>query len=562
MPPSTFDVRRLRALLEEQARALIDARSLRALSPAIVPVCLLPWLWLPVHRELDAVLFRDASMSQYTGWCIRHGVKLYKDVGAPDGPVVHFLHAFFQMFVGITDAGCRKADFVFQVIVSAAMGAALAPRFACSRAVLVLQRGVWATLAATVWLSYYLSLGSQQTVQRDPYYALLGYLGMVLVFVSAEYAGRPGRALAFAGGFLTTAMIFSRPFGVAYPAVTALALLLELRRPPPVSWRPRARAAAAGAAAAVVVVLGAVAMVGSLSGLWFWYVRMPLVAHRFIGRQSPMELLSDPHHYRSASEVAITILIGLTVAMASGVLPWRAIGFALAPILFLFSACWTGKGWGNHVIQTIAAYDFVLLLALSRIWSHRAERRWSTVQGFVALATIAYTAQHSHAELASSELSDKNFKSSLEKDAVDTADYLKTHTRHDDRVFLFAHEAHTLLFAERATAIPYYVNMIFDIQSFMEHQPPEAGQEPDAAHREEFNRLQRAIAADGCGRLGASLPAAMVFMDNSLGTWGVPDGVTDVAKLCPDVRSWLLQSYTLGATIGGYHVYMRNDRTP
>jgi hypothetical protein len=541
----------------ERVRRALDSRTTRAMCPALLFVGILPLLVLPIGRELGSVLFRDAAMCQYSGWCIRHGVRLYDQVAAADGPFIHFLHAIFQVFAGITDRGCRKADLVFQIALSASMGAVLAPAFAAGRGAQIAQRVAWASLGVAMWLSYYLSLGADQTVQRDPYYALAGYLGMMLVFASADWSPAGGRALAFAGGLLATLMIFSRPFGAIYPAMCALAFFLEDRRDADsaASLPRRVRAAAAGAGVAVVGVLVAVAIVGSLSGLFFWYLRYPLVVYRFIGRQPPLALLTDS--YGAAAEVAITMFVGLFAAMAAGVLPWRAIGFAIAPALFLFSACWTGKGWSNHVVQVNAARPLVLLLALSRLWGHGANRPWSKLHAVVAFVVLAYAAQQSVQYLASSEFSKSAFRSVPEKGPFEVAEFLKTHTRPDDRVFLFGHEPHALLMAERAPAVPYYVDLTFDIPTLLRKQPPAAGLEPTPAEQASIERIERQIATDACGRLSAHFPAAMVFEDDSLGTWGIPDGVSDVATICPDVRAWLRDNYTLATTIATYHVYLR-----
>ena len=87
----------------EEARHLADPRTVRALCPALLAIILLPWIKVQVSREFLGTLFRDSAMSQYTGWCIRHGIRLYRDVGAPDGPVIHLLHAAMQAFVGTSE---------------------------------------------------------------------------------------------------------------------------------------------------------------------------------------------------------------------------------------------------------------------------------------------------------------------------------------------------------------------------------------------------------------------------------------------------------------------------
>jgi hypothetical protein len=139
--------------------------------------------------------------------------------------------------------------------------------------------------------------------------------------------------------------------------------------------------------------------------------------------------------------------------------------------------------------------------------------------------------------------------------------YVRDHTQPDDAVFLYGHEAHVMLAAERRPAIPYYVNMVFDIDNFLLRSPPEKGEEPTPAQMATFNKLQADIKADACPRLRAAPPAAMVFLDHSLGAWGIPTGVADVAHLCPGVPDQLKADYhEVPSVAPDYHVYLRNDR--
>jgi hypothetical protein len=125
--------------------------TLRASVVAIVPLALLPWLLTELHKELASPLFRDAAQCQYSGWCLLHGFRLYRDVGAPDGPLIHFLHAFMQLLAaGRTDRGCRWADLFIQVAGSGVMGAALAPRSAETALGRALSRIAWAGLGAAL----------------------------------------------------------------------------------------------------------------------------------------------------------------------------------------------------------------------------------------------------------------------------------------------------------------------------------------------------------------------------------------------------------------------------
>src|SRR5258708_26065118 len=74
------------------------AASLRPLVPGLLGIGFLPWLLALARREVSDPLFGDTRVFQYTGWCIRHGLRLYRDVGMADGPFIHYLPAFIQLF--------------------------------------------------------------------------------------------------------------------------------------------------------------------------------------------------------------------------------------------------------------------------------------------------------------------------------------------------------------------------------------------------------------------------------------------------------------------------------
>ncbi len=498
-------------------------------------------------------------MCQYSGWAIRHGSKLYGDVAAPDGPFIHYLHALIQMFVGITDAGFRKGDLFIQVVLSAAMGAALAPRFATGRIAGATQRFAWALLGVALWMSWYLTANWEHTAQRDPYYALFGYLGMVCVYASTDYGPRVGRLLAFVGALLAATQVLTRQSGIIYPCAVALAMLLEETNDP-ASRRGRRQAAAAGAIAGIALMLVPLLFVGRISGLAFWYFRFPFVAHRFIGKENTLFLLIEA--YSASAIIGFTILVGILGSIAVGIVPRRAVGFAVAPLLFLVAACLVGKGWRNHVQQTTAAAHVVLLVLMSSVWRHRAERaRWSAIQAAAATGLLVVAGYRALTYLQESPFK-RGFDPPVEKTGPEVAKYLKVHTDEKDRVFFYAHDASVLLFAERRPAIPYYVNVIFDIENFLLRQPPVKGEEPSEKNRAAFDRLQADIVKDACGTLEGQPPVAMVFMDNSLNTWGIPTGVVDASKRCTELPRILQENYTemVHPEFGSYHVYLRNDR--
>jgi hypothetical protein len=547
--------------LREEARAIADPRTLRALTPPLLALALLPWIKVQVARELLGTLFRDAAMCQYSGWCILHGIRLYKDVGATDGPFIHLLHAAMQIFVGPSDAGCRHADLVVHILGSGVMGAFLAPRFAVSRLASVVQRTGWAVLGAALWISWYLPAGeTAHTVQRDPYYALFGYLGMVLLYVSAEWDEKRASRIAIAGGFLVTTQVFTRQSGLIYPAMGALALFLA-EDPRREHRAVRTRGAVIGAAAAFGGTIAMVVIVGSLRGFWFWYFQYPFALYQFQGRIPAEKLLTET--YTGPALLSVVLLVSVIAAVTTKILPRRAVGFAIAPLLFLLAACLVGKGWNSHAMQTTAATDIILLMLLSRLWSFRQEsRRWSVLSATPAALSLLFTAYHAMTALQESTFythAAEQFSDATR--AISVGDYLRAHTEPTDTVFLYGHEAHVLLAAERKTAVPFYVNLESDPETVLERRPSEGADGPTPDQLVRYHKMSKTIANEVCTDLTSSPPAAMVFLDRSLGIWGIPTGVGDATRICPALPSMLQTGYREVPEIAPeYHVFLRNDR--
>ena len=547
----------------ERVRAAAQVRfggwgTLRAVCVAIVPIALAPWLWAEVRKELASPLFRDAAQCQYSGWCVLHGVKLYRDVGAPDGPLVHFLHAFLQIFVGNSDQGFRRADLALQLTGSGVMGGALAPRSAETRAGRILSRIAWALLGMALWLTWYLELGWGQTIQRDGYFALLGYAGLVLIYASADYSPGAARIASAAGGALCMLEVFGRHSGMAYVGSAVLGLWLvddparELRA---LRWK----AACWGALGAVIVIFLGLLFFGSIPGLWFWYFRFPFTFHRWLAKQNAFYLLTE--HYVAAGEIAVVILVGVVVAVALRMVPRRALSFAFPAMLLLFAACIEGKGWSNHVQQTTAATVPLQLLVLSELWGRRPQaERWGPGRTVLALGVLLLVAYKTNDTIHDSGYLHMAMPQQVDSDIVSAkilGDYLKAHTKRSDRILMYGHESHVLLNAERAPAVPYYVNMSLNVDVFYKGAPAAPGEGPNAKQLAAIKQLQAEISADACHRLTTAPPAAMVFLDNSFGIFH--DGRAEVITICPPVEQMLKTAYTEVSVPGAreYYVYLK-----
>jgi hypothetical protein len=531
----------------------------RAVSVAIVPLALSPWLFAEARKELASPLFRDAVQCQYSGWCVLHGLKLYRDVGAPDGPLIHFLHALLQLIAGNhTDAGCRWADLAFQMFCSGAMGVAFAPRVEESRLGSLLTRAAWALLAIALWLSWYFAQGWAHTVQRDPYFGLLGYLGLVLVYTSANHRPKTARWTAGLGGWLCVLLLFSRHSGIIYPASAVLGLALaddplrEMRT-------ARLRAAATGAIAGLATVLVLLLAFGSVTGLWFWYFRFPFVFYAWLAKLSPFYLFTEV--YQEAGQAGLLALAGVTVAVVVRLLPRRALVFAFAPLLFVVAAALVGKGWPNHVQQTTMAPVILGLLSLSELWKFDAlAPRWTPLHAGAAALALIVAGQAAIKTIHASWYLTAPFPQPPEPDIVDAervGNFLKGRTKPQDRIFLYGHEAHVLLNAERGPALASYVNHSLNIELFYQRAPAAPRQGPNRRQRRAITELQQDIARDACSRLRNHPPAAMVFLDNSLGMF--LDARAEVNALCPDVAKLLASRYDEVSVpkVSDYHVYLR-----
>jgi hypothetical protein len=532
--------------------------TLRAVCVVILPLAVAPWLLTELQKELHSPLFRDAAQCQYSGWCLLHGVRLYKDVGAPDGPLIHFLHALMQLFAGSSDRGCRVADLVIQIGVSGVMGAVLAPRSSETRLGGAMSRIAWGTLGAGLWLTWYFAQGWGQTVQRDAYFALLGYCGMVLVYASADFSDRGAKIAAAAGGVLCMVQVFGRHSGIAYPASALLAILFADDPTGERRWL-RLRAALWGAAGAVVGILVLLVIFGSIRGLWFWYFEFPFTFYRFMAKQSAWSLFTGAYAY--AGEIAVLVLVGVVVAVAVRAVPARAISFAFAPMLLLIAACIEGKGWANHVQQTTAAVVPMQLLVLSEIWGRRASPvPWNVVRSVAAVVVLVFITDKTGEAIHASGYMHMAMPQVVDPDIVEAkrvGDFVKAKTKPTDTVFLYGHESHVLLNAERRPAVPFYINMLLNIKVLYEHAPASPGQEPNAKQSQAIAKLEARINSDICHRLTTSPPGAMVFLDNSLRMF--MNARAEVYELCPPVEEMLKAKYdeTPIAGLDDYHVYLR-----
>jgi hypothetical protein len=540
------------AWIRRLLRVLEDERTLRDLAPLVLPLALLPFLAVAFGNYVPQTLYFDAINYQYTAWCVRHGERLYRTVGVPDGPFITVLHALVQMVVGESDHAFRRADLWIQTLGSAAIGAALAPGRRWNRL-------IWALVGAALWLSYYLTFDWHWTIEREAYYSLFGFLGASLMYASTTAATRRSAALlAFGGGALAGMQILGKHTGVTFVGCGLFAVWAG--RPAGPARRVALRNALAGVAAGVAVMLAFIVIWGSLPGFVFWFLRFP-AAYRnaMVGADAMGLALSGDG---AAQELAAYALLGGLAAVATGLLPRRTLGFVLAPPVFFMLMALQRKGYPYHMHPIHAGSCVLALIILAALFGHRREaRRWTGAHALAAVAAIGLVGSHAVAGMRGSPWLHPNGHDEHEQEGqphgdfpamLETARYLRAHTAEHDRVFAFGPAPQVLFSAGRATAVPEFDNYFFNI-----HRATTASLSP--SERVTLDRLQADVAATACPRI-RERPAAMIFCDGA--EWSGGSGIEAASEVCPEIRTLVQSDYQLGKSAGCWRVYLRKDRTP
>ena len=503
--------------------------------PAIAALALVPWIAYCARTYPDHALYFDQSMYQYTGWCIRHGARLYADVAVPDGPFITWLHAAIQAIAGESDRAFRWADLVIQTTGALAIGAVIAPYRA---------RLAWAAAIAALWLAQYFRYDWHWTAQREAYYALVGYLGMAVIVVASRRRGRRAIALAACGGALVATQLFGKQIGVIFVALGAVPLIATRQ------WRLLGWMAA-GVALGIAACLALLAATGSIAGFWFWYTVVPRPYRYIMGSADFWPLLA-------AIDRHITVPAGLcaiagAVAVWRRALPRRYLGFALAPALFLLAMVLQRKGhiYQSHPI-TSGTYLFGAILAIQLL---RRRGRHALAGGALLLVMVADASR----ELARSSWIDPDPPTATSQlgaphvnhgDLGAAAARLAAITRPDDRVFAYGPAARLLYEAKRMTAVPPFANFFLNLRAaaIIELSPDQRAMLED---------VQKRIAHRSCPRL-RDPPAAVVVCDRA--DWSGGPGLDDARAICPELAYVAPPAYTEVGVFGCWHLWARRDR--
>ncbi len=522
----------------------------RAIAPAILAVALIPFAVPLLAKELNEPLFGDTAMMQYTAWAIRHGMKLYRDTGSTDGPFIHFAQALIQIFFGQSDLALRIGDIVLQITGSALMGAMLAPRRGLTALARKLSVAAWAATGVTVWLSYYLILAWSATTNREAFYSVVGCAGMVALYVSGTFPRRAASALAFAGGFALMSMCFGKPTGIVFPCTGALALLV----PDPdtvATRRPRIRMALYGAGACVAGFVLALLLFGSLRGYFFWCLELPLVGNKFVWRMDWLKLVFG--QYGDIRMVALLSLIVGGAAIAWGMLPARAIGFVIAPLLHWLSFCAQARGFSHQSIPVVATAHVLALALVASLWERGGEERVFGILAPIMLALIGY---HALENLEASPFKWDGSRTSWGKTSDSFCDpekragqFLKQHTAPGDRIFAYTvsprgdNAAIILFYAQRRTASPFHYSPWLDPILLL----PQSEIQPNKAERAALEEIQRKTRGIACNAVThGTPPAAIAYVS-----------LERMVAVCPPVQEMLKNDYAEATVVDDIHIFLR-----
>jgi hypothetical protein len=555
-------------------RALRAALPVADLAPLLLCVALLPWVAIGCRHWWNyGVLFRDVNMYQYGAWCLLKGERLYRDFATPDGPLIFIIHALIQLVSKRSEQDFRRVDLVLNAAIAFGVGVLLAPKRRGRRRYLI--GPVWGLAHALIWLTFLLHPNWQLSAQRENFYVLLGMAGVVLVYRAATMASsRVQTALFVAGGVLTSVQMFGKHTGVIYVVLGALALW-----PDPATrsrfWRFLARYAI-GVGAGCALMVAFLGVFGSLRGFAFWYFRYDLLVYRYEVLWATEDLLAQPG-MAQYGRMAVTGLVGGGAAVAFGLLPRRALVFAIAPTLHYAAGIVQAKGWQYQFMPSLASLHLLFTVALAAFWrdgDSAARARgtssesgsdllracgaspesgvWTPLRAAGATALMFFVSTRCLEDVQPSPwmAHPKTYKHAYDdaelKDPRDAAAALANLTGPDDRVFFYGNDPIVPFLAERLPASPFAVPWMvsFHLSKANEDSDPDIPT-PDDAHFAVIQRMEHALEADLCTRLLRTHPKAMAF----IGGWD------EVLGYCPDLGPVINQSYRVAFEQGQVRIY-------
>jgi hypothetical protein len=565
------------------------------LVPLIVALPPLFWVIDATRRASRTTLGRDQGIFQYVAWALGRGAVDYRDVRDVNGPLTHLVHMVLLGLGGADEHCFRILDLAMTGLTFAVAGACV-PGLRSRRPPSALERAAWACAGWVVLSGQYLLYDYWHTAQRESFcdWFLLPSLALQLVALAPGSGGdtdlaRRGRfALSAMAGALSVVPWFGKPTYVLFTVVQLLAIAVGAPARAAGSAPGGARGLSSPARAPFVAFAVGGAL-GAASQLVFLlahgdvlaYVRIQLTdvpaMYRFIWPRAMADLLSDPWR---ANQVVLALVgaLVLLALMALGEMPPRAIAVALAPVCAVAHVVVQAKGFPYHFHPVTASshLQWLVLVAWATERARVAQRRLAAVRILPVVAAtilalrVATDMEESPyiratwllwgAATPAARSTRAYFGHFAEPDFFpfelrEAADYLRAHTKPDDRVQTYGMDPYVLFLAGRESGTPYIYAYDLNADAAL---AGGTGGHPDAAQAKTIRAMRDAHEEDMMGRMEASPPAAFVFIDGSpLLTRA--DAWDDFEEHCPRSAPWVRDRYREAAQFGHDHVWLRAD---
>jgi hypothetical protein len=556
------------------------ARWLRSLATPLV-IALPPLFWVAnaTVRASLTTLGRDQGIFQYVARALQRGAVDYRDVRDVNGPLTHLVHLVILALGGADEHRFRVLDLIVTGATFAFVGACL-PGLRGRPAPDALERAGWAAAAWVVLSGQYLLYGYWDTAQRESFFdwfILPSIALQLLAQAPRPNTGAPRRQqiLLATAGALSVVPWFGKPTYALFTCAQLVALFADDKL---AVRRTRAVAAfAAGGALGAATQLGFVLACGDLHRylqIQLWDV--PAV-YRFIWPRAAADILSNPW----CATQGIYAIVGTIVTLALivyGQMPRRALALAVFPCCALASVLLQAKGFPYHFHPVTAGVHLqwlffaVWLNEKARVAARRrAMLRLAPVAAGVVIALRVATSMEDSpyiravwllwgAATPEDRATPQYFAHFAESDFFpyelrQTAEYLRLHTRTDERIQTYGMDPYVLFLADRLSATPYVYAYDLNVDSALHGG---TGGRPDSKHAARIRSIRDEHEADMLARLTARPPAAFVFLDNAP-LMSRADAMADFASHCQASAEWMRPRYVLAANFGHDHVWLRRD---
>jgi hypothetical protein len=568
------------------ARALLGAR--RLVLPLVVALPPLVWVIEATRRASLETLGRDQGIFQYIAWAVGHGAKDYRDIRDVNGPLTHLVHMVLLALGGADEHTFRTLDLAITGLSFAAVGACLPglSRAVGHRPPAILERVGWAFAAWVVLSAQYLRYLFWDLAQRESFFDWFMLVSVGLQLAASSPLGRPRlrTPLIALAGALSFIPWFGKPTYVFFTLAQLLTILLsgaprrELRR-------DLATFGLGGALGSMTQVLYLLVFADLGAFVRIYFVDVPRL-YRFIWPRLPIESVS-PAGLSTISSLGLVTSVVMVGLIIDGQLPRRLLAIALVPVAGLGSVIVQAKGFPYH-FHPVSAGLYLQGLVLVLWLSEQLGRPRASVDGAVrgllrvvpffaaaALSLAVVTGLLVSPHLENLWILQKGITAELRQtrdylvyfrtgdffpwEMRQTADYLRAHTKPEDKVQVYGMDPYLLFLAQRLSATPYIYAYDLDVDTALTGSSLPEGLHPTWQQAERIRELRDDHERDFLRRLEAEPPSAFVFMDRSPLMTEDEDAWKDFAEHSPVSALWVAEHYRPTATFGDDRVWMRRD---